>query len=177
MGKYTHLRHKLPSYRESVTEPGMTAWYEKVAQWKVKFLAREISGEVDAASLAIDYAERDAKKKQLEAEISQLNIELEALSQLGVDALEDSGANKIDLTAGGYVSISDRLYTSTEDREKLFAWIKQHKLQSLLTLNYQTLSGLNNERIIAGKPLVPGTKVFIKTQLTVRGVNGNGGDE
>jgi hypothetical protein len=179
MGKYTHLRHKLPAYETSSLEPGLAAWYQKVATWKFKFQSGEYANAyMNPATIASEYAERDAKKKALEAEISELNVQLEALSELGVACLEDEGLQKVDLATGGYVSISDRPYTSTEDRAELFKWIKKNKMQSLLTLNYQTLSGMNNDRLIAGKPVIPGTRVFIKTRLTVRGVNGNnGGDE
>ncbi len=182
MGKYTSWRHKLPAFETSTLEPGLAAWYGKVNEWKKKFLntpCLENAGGKGPTTTGVAsmYADRDAKKKQLEAEISQLNIELEALSSIGVDLLEDAGLQKIDLATGGYVTISDKPYTGTEDREKVMAWIKKNKLTSLLTMNYQTLSGMNNDRLIAGKPLIPGTKITIKTKLVVRGVNGNNGDE
>ena len=173
MGKYTELRHKLPAFRESVDE-GMRAWFAKVDEWKHAFLGTESGENANAAMLAREYAERDARKKSLEAEISQLNIELEGLSQLGVESMESNSMEKINLSTGGYVSISDRPYTSVVDRAAVFAWIKRNKMQELLTMNYQTLSALTNERLIAGKALIPGTKVFIKTKLSVRGVGANG---
>jgi hypothetical protein len=170
MGKYTHLRHKLPAFEKS--DNGMAAWFSKVDKWKRDFLGVESAENANAARLAAEYAQRDAEKKQLEAQIAQLNIELEALSQLGVESLESDGLQKIDLAAGGYVSISDKPYTSVSDRAKIFAWIKKNKMQDLLTMNYQTLSAINNERLVAGKPLIPGTIVYMKTRLSVRGVNG-----
>jgi hypothetical protein len=176
MGKYTHLRHKLPAFRASADE-GMRTWYAKVDEWKQEFLGTESGENANHAMLAREYAERDAKKKQLESEISQLNIELEGLSQLGCEAMENDGVEKSNLAAGGYVSIKDTPYTSVINRAAIFRWIKRNKMQELLTMNYQTLSAITNERLIAGKPTIPGTKLFMKTKLTVRGVNGASSDE
>ncbi len=177
MGKYTHLRHKLPAFALSAEASGLAAWYAKVDKFKQDFLGCAMGANANAARLAAEYARRDAQKRTLEAEISELNIELEALSQLGCEAMESDGAQKIDLSAGGYVSISDRPYSSVEDRAKVFAWVKKNKMTDLLTLHYQTLSALNNERLVEGKPLIPGTKVFMKTKLTVRNVGTNGNDD
>lgn len=177
MGKYTSWRHKLPTFEQSPEAGGLSAWFAKVDDYKQAFLGTTDAEHANAAFLAREYAERDRKKKELEAEISQLNIELKALSDMGVEALESDGAQKIDLAAGGYVSISDKPRTSTEDKQKVLAWIKKNKMQDLLTMNYQTLSAMNNERLLAGKPVIPGTKIWMDTKLTVRGVSSNGDEE
>jgi len=178
MGKYTHLRHKLPAFEQSSEASCLAAWFAKVDDWKQGFLGTTEAANANAAFLAREYAERDARKKELEAQISQLNIELKALSDMGVESLESDGIQKIDLAAGGYVSISDKPRTSTEDKALVLKWIKKNKMQDLLTLSYQTLSAMNNERLLSGKPAIPGTKIFMDTKLTVRGVgrNGEGGE-
>ncbi len=168
MGKYTAFRSKLPAFEQP------KEWADKVNAWKMEFIGTVNGQHANAAFLARAYADIDLKKKELEERIAQYNIELEAISQLGVEALEENGLQKIDLAAGGYVSIKDTPYTSVEDRAAIFAWIKKNKLTDLLSVNYQTLNGMNNERLVSGKPTIPGTKVFIKTKLTVRGVNGDG---
>jgi hypothetical protein len=168
MSKYTALRSRLPAFEQP------QAWLDKVNEWKQQFIGTTDGRHANPAFLARAYADVDAKKKELEERIAQYNIELEALSQLGVEALEENGLQKIDLASGGYVSISDKPYTSVENRAAIFAWIKKNKLQDLLSVNYQTLSGMNNERLVAGKPLIPGTKCFMKTRLIVRGVGKNG---
>lgn len=177
MGKYTHLRHKLPAFEVSAEASGQAAWFAKVTEWKQEFLGTENGENANASRLATEYALRDRRKKDLESQISQLNIELEALSQLGVEAMESDGTQKIDLASGGSVSIKDTPYTSTEDREKVFDWIKKNKMKSILTVNYQTLSAINNERLVAGKEVIPGTKVFLKTKLLVRGVSNGASSE
>lgn len=180
MGIYTHLRHKLEPYENSPVAAGLAAWYAKVNEWKQEFLDNaENPEDVNSTKIAYEYAKRDQRKKELQAEISQLNIELEALSSLGVDAMETNNMQKIDLSTGGYVNIKDTPYSSVEDRSKIFRWIKKNKMLDLLTMNYQTLSGLNNDRLLAGEKLIPGTKIYMKTKLTVRGVgseNSENGD-
>lgn len=177
MGKYTHLRHQLPAFEQSAEASGLAAWFAKVNEWKQAFLGTDSAENANAARLAAEYAKRDIAKKQLEAQISQLNIELKALSDLGVESLESDGMQKIDLAAGGYVSISDKPRTSTEDKQKVLAWIKKNKMTDLLTMNYQTLSAMNNERLLAGRPVIPGTRIFMDTKLTVRGVGSSNGDD
>lgn len=170
MGKYTALRHKLPAFTESSEAAGQAAWFAKVSEWKQLFLGTASGENANAARLASEYAKRDQEKKALEAEISQLNIELEGLSQLAVESFENSGLQKIDLASGGSASLKDTPYTSIEDREQVLAWIKKNKMQEILTVPYQTLSGMNNERLVAGKQLIPGTKCFMKTKLAIYGV-------
>ena len=167
MGKYTSFRNKFPAFEQPKD------WLDKVNAWKQDFIGTVDGQHANAAFLARAYADIDAKKKELEERISQYNIELEAISQLGCEALEENGLEKVDLAGGGYVRIDDRPYTSIEDRGAIFAWIKKNKLQDLLSVNYQTLNGMNNERLVSGKSVIPGTKVWIKTKLSVRGVNGD----
>lgn len=167
MGKYTHLRHKVPAYDQSEEAKGMEAWYGKVNAWRLEFLGTTDGEHANPAFLAAEYAKRDRLKKDLEEQISSLNIELEALSKLGVECMETGGMEKIDLSIGGKVGIKDTPYTSVNDRKKIFEWIKKNKMTEILTVNYQTLSGMNNERLLAGKALIPGTKIFMKTKLSV----------
>lgn len=177
MGKYTHLRHKLEPFECLQTASGMAAWFAKVDNFKQNFLGCLRGENANVSMLAAEYAKRDREKRELELRISELNVELEALSSLGVEAMENDNQQKVDLATGGYVSIKDTPYYSVEDRKKAFAWIKKNKMLDLLTLAYQTMTGMNNERLLAGKPLIPGTRVFMKTKLTVRGVNGNGQED
>lgn len=175
MGKYTHLRHKLPAFETSEEAKGMEAWYAKVKEWTLEFLGTTDGKHANPVFLAMEYAKRYLLKKSLEDQISEINIELEGLSRLGVDCLEEAGMQKADLSTGGYVSIKDTPYTSIKDRTKVFDWVKKEKMESILTVNYQTLNGLNNERVLAAinagkayeKALVPGTKIFMKTKLSV----------
>lgn len=173
MGKYTHLRKQLPAFTQSMEAAGLAAWFAKVTAWKQEFLGTKNGENANAARLASEYATRDAQKKQLEAEISQLNIELEGISQLAIECFENDGLEKIALTDGGSASLKDTPYTSVEDRSAVLAWIKKMKMTDLLTVNYQTLSGMNNERLISGQPGIPGTKIFIKTKLAIYGVGKN----
>ena len=164
MGKYSSFRSKLPAFEQP------KEWQEKVNSFKQDFIGTVDGQHANAAFLAVAYADIDKKKKELEERIAQYNIELEAISQLGCEALEEQGLEKVNLSSGGYVRIDDRPYTAIESREEIFAWIKKNKLTDLLSVNYQTLNGMNNERLISGKPCIPGTKVWIKTKLSVRNV-------
>jgi hypothetical protein len=161
MGKYTKLRGKLPAF------PVDKTWQEKINAFKQKFLGTRSAENANARMLSLQFATREKKKDDLEAAIKKLNVEIEALSQMIVESLEGEQFQQIDLSSGESISIKDTPYSSVIDRKKLFAWIKETHSADLLSVNTQTLNGLNNDRLLAGQPAVPGTKVFMKTRAKV----------
>ncbi len=106
-----------------------------------------------------------------------MNVEIEALSQLLVDALETQNIQKVELASGAICFLQDTPYPVVKDREAVMAWIKKQKMTSLLSVHYQTLKAMTNERLIAGKPLIPGTEVFLKTQARIRNASNGDSDE
>src|SRR2546428_2154721 len=169
MAKYTQLRGRLPAFREEAS-------YQQKVDAAKDFVLGQTSNPRDANVnfLARLFAERRAQKDAHEEAIHELNVELEALSQLLVAALEDQALEKVELAAGGSVGIKDTPYTSVSDKAKFMAWIKRNRMADLLTVNHQTLNGLNNERLVAGQPAIPGTEVFLKTRARLYGVGRNG---
>lgn len=204
MGKYTKLRGKLEPFESSEAAKGMAVWYEKVNAFKLEFLGTASGENANAAALAREYAERDSRKKQMEdRDVPQLNIELEAISQLGVEAMRDDGIEKIDLAGGGYVRIDDSPFPNVKDKtavvnwlikekmteivevtakamslkkiEKLAAWLKKEEIAFEVGVNTGTIKALANERALNGLPSIDGVGTpFLKTKLTVRGVGKNG---
>jgi hypothetical protein len=169
-GKYTKLRGKLPAFVEE------TAYQDKVNDEKSLILAdAENPGEANVNWLAALFAQCRKVKDNLEEEISECNVKLEALSQLLVNALEDQSMEKITLSSGATGFIQDTPYPIVRDKEKVMAWIKKNKMTSLLGVNYQTLKGVTNERLVAGQPPPDGVEVFLKTQFRLR--NGSSSEE
>jgi hypothetical protein len=160
-GKWSKFRGKLPAF-------SLDAFYqEKVDAWKQTFLGTKDTAGANVAMLAKELAGRKLRKDTLEDKLYALNLELEALSQLVVDALTGEAQEKVQLTSGATVYLRDSVHPSVEDKAKLMAWIKQTHQESLLSLNAQTLKGMVGERFLQGQPLMPGVKAFLKTQATV----------
>jgi hypothetical protein len=165
-GKYTKLRGKLPAFVEEVK------YQERINDEKQLILAdAENPGEANVNRLAALFGVCREAKEQLENEISEYNVRLEALSQMLCEALENQGFDKVTLSSGATGYLQDTPYPVVRDKEKVLAWIKKHKMQSLLGVNYQTLKGVTNERLVAGQAPPDGVEVYLKTQFRLR--NGN----
>lgn len=168
MGKYTQLRGKVPAFVEETT------YQDKINEEKRNILGVESGEGANVNRLAAFFASQKTAKDKLEDEISEYNIRLEALSQLLCDALQEQSIEKLTLASGATGFIQDTPYPQVKDKGALMAWIKKHKMQSLLGINYQTLKGVTNERLVAGQPPPAGVEVYLKTQFRLRG---NGSQE
>jgi phage host-nuclease inhibitor protein Gam len=170
MGKCSALKSKLPAFVEE------ESYQQKVDDAKQFILAGAENAEAaNVNRLAALFSERKRAKEALEESISELNVEIEALSQMLCEALEDQDMQKVTLSSGALVYLQDTPYPQVKDKEALIAWIKKHKMNSLLGVNYQTLKGLTNELLVGGKPAPDGVEVFLKTSARLR--NGASADE
>lgn len=162
-GKWTSLKTKLPKFE---AEPEYAA---KVEEIKGQFIG------LATAELAREFKRARAQKKEFEEQVYDLNVGLEALSQLLIADLEARAIQKMQLTTGETVYIQDEPYASVADQAALLAWVKKQKLTGLLSLNWQTMNGIVKEHLAAGRPAPPGVKVFMKTSARLR--NGASGSE
>jgi len=156
-GKYRHLRGKLPVFENP------PAWQEKIGQAKTNYL------KLNTTELGREFASFKVQKNVAEANIKEMNTQMEALSQLIVERLETGDLESIELANGIKVGIRDEPYTSIDDQKKFYDWIKKTKQTGLLKINFQTLNAMTKEMIITGKKNPPGTKVFMKTSAKVTG--------
>lgn len=120
------------------------------------------------AELARLFCERRDKKDQLEASIKELNVELEALSQMMIAAMEKEGTDMFRLDSGDSLSIKDEPYCSVAEKQTFIAWVKETNQEDLLTVHYQTLSGITKTMLKEGRSAPPGIKVFLKQSITRR---------
>lgn len=168
MGKYTKLRGVLPPFEQP---PDFAV---KVDAEKRKILGAEPSQAPHAnlAKLAREFVVRKKKKERLEEQVTKLNVELEACSQLLVARLEGEEIQTVQLRGGVTVFLADEPYPSVKDRKAVFDWIKKTRQVELLTVHHQTLKGLVGERLAAGEGDVPGVTTYLKTTARCRGLRG-----
>jgi hypothetical protein len=170
MGKYSKLRGKLPAFENE------SSYQAKVEEEKTLILDDADNNEdANVTRLSALFATVTEAKRAAEEKVSAYNVQLEALSQLIVDALTNQGIEKVSLANGATVYLQDGTYPGIEDETKFYGWLHKQKMDNLLSLNYQTLKGIVNEYLQSGKPLPPGTRCFLKTQARVR--NGNSNEE
>ena len=130
---------------------------------------------LDAPGLARAFNSARNRKRGHESVIKEINVELEALSQLLVEHLDTATISKLTLDTGETVFTQSEPYCSVEDKILLRAWIENNGLEELLTINFRTLNALTKERLIDGKAAPSGVKVFLKTSARIHG--GSNGEE
>jgi hypothetical protein len=163
--KYEHLRGKLPAFQQ---EPSYQA---KVDEAKSSYAA------LDVTELARELSINKKAKRDYESLISEHNLQIEALSQLLVEALPAMNLKAVELDTGEKCSLQDDPYCNIEDRGKLFAWLRRKKMQSIFTVNWQTMNALVRGMLIDGKPQPPGVKMYLKTYAKITGGSQNGDAE
>lgn len=167
--KYASLKTKLPAFEEE------SSYQQKIDEEKKLILAyAENAEDVNVAFLAARLEQAKQNKDEIEERLYGVNVQIEALSQLLITAMDNQSLEKVSLSSGATVYLNYAPYPSVEDREKLFAWIKKQRMVKLLTVNHQTLKGLVNELLANGKSVPPGVNVFLKTSARLlRGRNGD----
>jgi hypothetical protein len=117
-----------------------------------------------------------AKLAKAAAEQVQKYWELrkDALARLMADRFEEDGKTSTSFVNGGSMRITPDVYPTVADPEKLMAWIKANGLESLLTLNFQTMASMVKQRLTKGESLPDGVDVFLKDKLTLSGFAAEG---
>lgn len=136
-------------------------WQAKVDQEKTIFEGKEHQ------VLARYLRQAKLEKEELESRIQAINIREEALEQLLLIWMEDTGTEKISL-ADGTLYRRREPYVRIADREALIRWVKANDHQDLLSVHYQTLNALVKERMLAGESDPDGIEIFLKTTVVLR---------
>lgn len=158
--KYSKLRDKLPAFQQE------SSFQQKVDEWKMQY-GQNVEG-LNVSALASHYASLRAEKDSLEEQISNINIGLEALNQLGVIAMQADDLEKVSLSTGATVYLSYDVYPSVKDKEALLTWVKANKMSAQLSLPWQTLRGICNDLSSNGKPLPKGVEAYLRISLRIR---------
>jgi predicted acyl esterase len=163
-GKWSAYKDTLP--RLDGNDP---SYQERVNERKQAFsVDPRTQGKPSLGLLGDWYNQKRLEKDALNEQLSDVNLELEALTQILVDKLEETGLTQVRLTDGSTLSLKDEPYTKVTDRETFVAWIKSQGLDALLSVNYMSANSLVKERLMAGEPAPDGVDVFLKTSLTRR---------
>lgn len=167
-GKYSHLKGQItkfsgePEYQDRVNREKERI--QQVLKDEGKSLTASNYGDVLVAARV--------EKDRLENLVKVQNLTLESMSQLLVELLEGQDYTSLKLTNGISLSIKDDVYCSVEDKERFYNWISETDNESLLTVNYQTMSSLTKQCLIDDQPIPAGIATYFKQSITVRGAKG-----
>lgn len=162
IGKWSNLKGDLP--RLQVDDQN---WQSKVNFRKTSFNDAE-GRTLGLGALGAAFNKVRAEKDELNDQLGDVNISLEALSQLLIDGLEATGLTSIRLEDGSTLTIKDEPYSKVTDREKYVDWVRAQGLDTLLQVNFMSTNALVKERLENGEEAPDGVEVFMKTSITRR---------
>lgn len=158
MGKYDEVVDKLP----------MLPAEEPAYQAKVEAKQREIFGEIGSAlssgSIAQLYATSRMEKEELEKKLYEVNLELNAITQMLVDRYEIDGINSLKLDSGETIRLQYEPYAVVEDREKVWQWCKDNGHEREMQLHWSTLNTITKDRLLQGQSEPDGVRAYVKVK-------------
>jgi hypothetical protein len=184
MGKYTKLRGKLPRLEAAPSwfRAGIEQWKARVDAEKRRILLENTANPEDAnvSLFARLYADAKVEKHRLKQENSEVNVRVEALSQILRDILEGENLEKVEVAGGLSVGLRDEVYASVENEDKFFKYLERTGQTALIKMVVApgTMKSLTSELLAAGRNPPDGIKPYIKTSAQLYGLkNGNGADD
>jgi hypothetical protein len=120
-----------------------------------------------SSALSHTYAKLRGKKKEIDEELKGINLQIEAVSQLLIDAYEADDITTLKLTTGQTVRTQPEPYPTIQDKEKFRLWCLNEGLEREMHLHSQTASSLVKEMLLEGNPEPEGVKAFIKTKVVL----------
>lgn len=155
MGKWSKFKNTLVRFAQP------EAWQSKVDKRKQHF------SQMSKVELCKQFTLVKDEKDRLNDELSVANIDEEALHQILVELLESEGDTQIKNEFGTFF-IRDEPYCSVQDRRAYLDWVRESKMEDILTVNYQTTSGLVKKKLEDGEDVPPGITVFLKSSIGFR---------
>lgn len=166
--KYDAVLPKLPAL------PAQDLDYQaKVESMKAILLEdRELSA--SPMTLAKELEGLRVTKELCESQISDLNLQIEAVSQLLIES-HDSDApewgtygatsNTLRLVDGSSVRVQKEPYAQVVDKDANREWAKKQGLERLLALPWQTINSFTKEALLKGMPEPDGVTTYAKTKI------------
>src|SRR6266436_6492053 len=149
MGKYSHLRNKLPAFIEEES-------YQQLVDKAKQELLGTLDGEdANASRLAALLVKCEYEKKGLYAKYGskettdaeyEINLYRKALSQLLVAALTSQGVEEVRLSSGELVGLSDMAILTIKEKEKAVEWAMK-EIPELLTISYKGLNKIEIQKL------------------------------
>jgi hypothetical protein len=168
-GKYDHLLHKYPKL-----PPEDLAHHDRIQLHKQQLKADNGGANFTATRAAELYTLARMYKAQLEIAESDVNLELEALTQLLVESQEDKapewgafGASdrSLRLTTGDALRVQPEIFAMVRDKNNFRDWCVAQQLRSQMELPDKKTQDLTKLRLLNGEPEPTGIEVYVRTRI------------
>jgi hypothetical protein len=160
--KYKDIVKTLPKLPRAVdSDEGFQAEVDKM---KTEILSR-VGGPPSTDQMAGMYAALRKQHDDLKETIKEINIVIEAYSQLIIAGFEEGGTTALRLATGSVISLVTEPYIAIKDPEKFRLWCIANGLGPSLKLLWSTANSLVKERLINGEPEPDGVEAFSYSKL------------
>lgn len=128
--------------------------------------------QLDDYGVAKLYYAAKLSKEAAESVARMYELQKDALARLMAERFEEDDKTSTSFTNGGSMRITPDVYPVVKNPQELLEWIKANNMESILTLNYQTMQSMVKQRLTEGKSLPSGIDIFLKDKLTLTGFKG-----
>ena len=127
--------------------------------------------DLDNSKLKDLYVQARKAKDELEVKLSVVQTQIDALTLLFTQRMEEEDVTSLTFTDGVVLGVSVEPYPTVNDPTLFYKWIKETGQEELLTLHPSTLAALTKQRLLEGESIPPGVEVWMKDKLRPRGIN------
>jgi hypothetical protein len=173
MGKWTAIIDDLPKYeRVELRNP---VYRQRVDDRKREIVKELGEAAYDLSVLANSYIFARKEKKRVEKELKQVDLDLEAVSQLFEDRLDVQQITGVKLESGDAIRVQSEPHSEVEEKDKVLDWWVKQGLTRSLQIPWQSFNALMKTRLEKGEPIPEGVKVMSKSKFVWTKPPGSGG--
>ena len=150
MGKWSHYRDKYPSRNVALDDK------------KIAYVA------MTTYDLEFKVAELDKRRKDLEREKGENQIELDAATFVLLEKWEGEGdTQQVKRDALGMLSRVDDIHVRVTDLQEFKNWANDNCMESIIkeTVNASSLTSAVKDLLIDGNPIPEGVGIFTKSRI------------
>ena len=137
-------------------------------QDKVDRRKGELAGPWKPGALAVEYRAVRRAREELDARVSEINVEIAALEQLIWSSFEDEGISSVRLENGDSVSVQPEPVASVKDHDALRSWAIANGHERQLQLPWVTVNAVAKQRLLDGEPPPDGVELAVRNKTVLR---------
>ncbi len=161
---YGHLFGKLPKVQKPIGGDD-EKHYDKVQKAKQEW-ERDPQFRRQAAWLAAQYAELRRQKDEIEEALSDVQVDLDAITQMMEEQFDVEGIDSLRLDGGDKVRLEPGIYPKVVDPEKFRQWcLADADLSKQMVLHPSRAQSLIRKMLLAGEAEPPGTEAVVYNKV------------
>lgn len=158
MGKFDQVVAGLPRITPEVRYSG-----DGGANYQFKLdEAKEAYQDRKPSVLLTQYARMRARVDRIESLLKKRKVQVEALSQLIVEAYEGHGITSMKVDKVGTLRTDYVPYSHVVDKSAYYTWCMENGFGPQMMLPWQTTNSVTKERLLSGEDAPPGIEVYVK---------------